>query len=233
MGASMEYKIPGLLNISNDWAWERERQLERDARVARLIEAKEYIEAGIIPSDAEASDFFADLGADVEALSFQDMKLLDDMGALMTIAMFHYDREYSWDWLNKLTPELRRQVEIELGISVVNSWQEANNANEAAPKWPLYIATPPNHASIAPQSVTRAAADATDTYGVGTVMTGEVLPMRAEAGSPDTLDFSSDAFSRVLDDPWETLPPEQWTHRLADLNNLSSENVTEESEARG
>ncbi|MEO5949551.1 MAG: hypothetical protein ABIP74_04035 [Candidatus Saccharimonas sp.] len=228
----MECKIPGTLRLDQD-PWKRENERDRDARVARISEARELIEAGVVPSDAEASDFFATLGADVEALSLQDMKLLDDTGALMTVAMFHYDRAYSWDWLDKLTPELRSQVETELGISVVTAWQEAKHASEATPKWPLYVATLLERTPVASQPTTQSSADVTDTYGVGTVTAGEVLPMRAEPGSPDTLDFSSDTFSNVIDKPWEVLPPEEWMHRLgsADFSSLPKDAQLEAARA--
>jgi|GEM_PF-6878350 len=218
MGVSMQYNIPGALRLDTVQAWKREKQLELDEMTTRIAETRELIDAGIVPSDSEADDFYAALGADVEALSLLDLKRLDELGALMPKAMLHYERDYSWDWLDKLTPELRRQVEIELGVSVVSAWQEAKRNSNASPQWPLYAVTPPPHISVASQEATQPLVNVGDRYGVGTVIAGEVLPMRAEAGSPDTLDLSRDAISRVIDDPWAVVPPEQWTHRFGEPN---------------
>lgn len=51
-------------------------------------------------------------------------------------------------------------------------------------------------------------------YGVAQVITGEVMPLRAEPGAPDTLNALFDAtLEEVMRDPWPVLPPEEWTHR--------------------
>lgn len=54
-------------------------------------------------------------------------------------------------------------------------------------------------------------------YGLGEVVTGGVLPMRAEPGAPDTLntDFA-DTLHEAMQDPWSVLPPEEWTGRYHD-----------------
>lgn len=52
-------------------------------------------------------------------------------------------------------------------------------------------------------------------YGLGDVVVGEVLPLRANPGDPDTLgpDFAR-SLHEIMEEPMVVLPPEQWTHRV-------------------
>ena len=54
-------------------------------------------------------------------------------------------------------------------------------------------------------------------YELGEVVTGEVLPLRAKSGEPDTLgpEFA-DALDEVTENPYEVLPSEEWTSRYRD-----------------
>lgn len=52
-------------------------------------------------------------------------------------------------------------------------------------------------------------------YGLGDVVSGQMLPLRARPGDPDTLgpEFAS-ALDDSMKDPTIVSPPEQWTRRM-------------------
>lgn len=137
MGVSLHYNFSGLRDpygqIEGSSVYKkRERIRERIQRAERLAVAKEIIQADIQPSDAEADDFFGQIAVDAFAVSrdFGDVKAY-----LSNESIFVYDfyetRSYSDDWLEKLTPELRRQVEIEMGMYITERWFEQVQSDSA------------------------------------------------------------------------------------------------------
>lgn len=128
MGVRIEYTFPALhdpygLIEGSSANLERKRMREREQRTERLGLAREIIHADIQPSDAEADDFFRQIAVDAFAAS-RDSGDPSSFPSeeVLSVYDFYEARSYTYDWLEKLTPELRRQVEIEMGIYITKRW---------------------------------------------------------------------------------------------------------------
>ena len=107
-------------------ARQEEKQREREALIERITASREILDIGFVPSEAEEADFYGQLGVDAHEADILAM-LTDATTASAKIALqdFYTVRRYKdpYDWLSSLSPELRRQVEIDGGKAVADQWR--------------------------------------------------------------------------------------------------------------
>ena len=137
MGVRIEYSFQGLhdphgLLEGSPANLKRKRMREREQRAERLAVAREIIQADIQPSDAEANDFFGQIAADAFAASrdYGDSDVLLNKESDF-VREFYEGRDYSYDWLERLTSDLRLQVEIEMGMYIAERWLEQVQSDSA------------------------------------------------------------------------------------------------------
>ncbi len=154
MGDSISYEFPGLhdpygliegsvANVKRRW---EARRAERAAEATRLLDeltaAREIIEVGIVPSDAEANEFYQAIGSATGRLDELDRPALWDFDKEIYCLQdeFYRDRylTHQWrEWLKKLTPDLQKGGHRDLGINITQIWASRVDGGITSGQWSL------------------------------------------------------------------------------------------------
>lgn len=143
MGVSIRYEFPSLYDphglISGSQESDKRQHETYQARLLdALTSAREIIEAGIVPSDAEADDFYQTIGSSVDNLDVGRLWRFDKNLFLLRGEFYRqrYLTDHWFEWLINLTPELQKLVQRDLGIHITQIWASQADDKVTLDQWP-------------------------------------------------------------------------------------------------